>query len=548
MPTLNLNVKLLLNALLPLVLAIAVVVYVNMEMRQIQESGAEDVQLLLEVEQLNGGLVAAQLALSSYSGYMSGANASDAKEKVAKVGERIASLHSRLKIDEHADALQRIEHKYKELVEMFDKASKASDSTELKRQSIRTLGIVNDSYLLKDKVKSYYDQGLVRTNYVAGITFAVSAGLLLVSCLLSWYTVRRLTKPIRQLNAAALTIAAGDLTVDIIPARSRDEIGQLTESFRKVASSLRTLIDQIVTTSDRLAVSAGEISVRTDEMSQASRQIAETIQEVAVGTENQTYRVKDSEQAIIAMTGSVRNISSHAEKVSGLASEASDKASEGNNTIAATEGQMSAIRQTVQSLESVVARLGERSEHIGAIVSIITGLSLQTKILSLNAGIEAARAGEYGKGFAVVAGEIRKLADDSAESTSRIAELIEAIRSDLALALRSMGDVSREVATGMNAVQTAGGSFAHIREAVEQVVRKMEESTADIMTLVSGSEQVEQSVRVIAGIAEHSAAGTEEVSAATEEQLASVEDMLVAANLLRETAERLREQVHHFKH
>jgi methyl-accepting chemotaxis protein len=99
----------------------------------------------------------------------------------------------------------------------------------------------------------------------------------------------------------------------------------------------------------------------------------------------------------------------------------------------------------------------------------------------------------------------------------------------------------------MNAVQTAGGSFAHIREAVEQVVRKMEESTADIMTLVSGSEQVEQSVRVIAGIAEHSAAGTEEVSAATEEQLASVEDMLVAANLLRETAERLREQVHHFK-
>lgn len=544
----NLKVKLLLNALLPLVLAVAVVVYMNLEFRKIQAAGADDVQLLLEVEQLNGGLVAAQLALSSYSGHMSSANGFDAKEKVEKVGERIGALQSKLTLVEHTDILQRMERKYKELAGAFEKASKAGDSTEIKRQSIRTLGIVNDSYLLKNKVKSYYDQGIVRTMQVSNITFAVSAGLLVVTCLLSWYVVRRLIRPIRQLNAAALTIAAGDLTVDIQPSHSRDEIGQLTESFRKVASSLRTLIDQIVATSERLAVSAGEISVRTDEMSQASRQIAETIQEVAVGAESQTYRVKDSDDAIQAMTSSVRNISSHTGQASELAADASVKAGEGNDTIAATESQMEAIRQTVQHLESVVSRLGERSEHIGNIVSVITGLSHQTKILSLNAGIEAARAGESGRGFAVVAAEIRKLADNSADSTSRIAEMIGAIRSELTLALQSMSDVTREVATGIDAVHTAGGSFAHIREAVQQVVAKMEQSTADIGTLISGAEQVEQSVQVIAGIAEQSAASTQQVSAATEEQLASVEDMLVAANLLTETAERLRQQVNHFKH
>ncbi|RAV11770.1 methyl-accepting chemotaxis protein [Paenibacillus contaminans] len=543
----NLNVKLLLNALLPLVLAVAVVVYMNLEIRQIQDAGAEDVKLLLEVEQLNGGLVAAQLALSSYSGNMSGANAYDAVEKVKKVGEKISALRNKLTLAEHAGILERMEGKYKELFETFEKSSKAGDATEIKRQSIRTLGIVNDSYLLKNTVEKYYDQGLVKTTRVSNITFAVSAGLLIVTSLLSWYMIRRIIRPIRRLNAAALTIAGGDLTVDIEPSRSGDEIGQLTESFRKVASSLRSLIEQIVITSERLAASAAELSSRTDETSRASRQIAETIQEVAVGAESQTLRVEESAHAIEAMTDSVRNITRDAGKVAEFASDASGKAAEGNETIAAATGQMEAIRQTAQNLERVVARLGERSEQIGTIVSVITDMSNQTRILSLNAGIEAARAGEHGKGFAVVATEIRKLAGDSADSTSQIAELVEAIRGELGLALKSMGDVTREVASGIAAVQQAGGSFAHIREAVLQVAKKMEESAADIGTLVSGTEQVEQSVRIIAGIAEQSASGTQQVSAAAEEQLASMEDMLAAASLLTETAEQLRRQVNHFK-
>ncbi|WP_409342732.1 methyl-accepting chemotaxis protein [Paenibacillus sp. MBLB4367] len=543
----NLNVKLLLNALLPLVLAVAVVVYMNLEIKQIQDTGAEDVRLLLEVEQVNGGLVAAQLALSSYSGNLSGANAYDAVEKLKRVGERIDALQTKLTIAEQTAILSRMSGKFKELKAAFDKASSANDGTEIKRQSIRTLGIVNDSYLLKNEVEKYYDQGLVRTQEVSNITFFVSAGLLVITSLLSWYMIRRIIRPIRRLNAAALTLAGGDLTVEIEPSRSHDEIGQLTESFRKVASSLRALIDQIVHTSDRLAVSAEEMSVRTSETSQASRQIAETIQEVALGAENQTQRVEDSAHAIEAMTGSVRNITRHAEQVAELASDASVKAAEGNETMAATTGQMDAIRATVQSLESIVARLGERSEQIGNIVSVITDMSNQTRILSLNAGIEAARAGEHGRGFAVVATEIRKLAGESADSTSQIADLIEAIRSELELALQSMSEVTREVATGIGAVQTAGGSFAHIRDAVQQVAKQMEESAADIGTLVSGAEQVEQSVRVIASIAEQSASGTQQVSAATEEQLASVEDMLSAVTVLTETAEKLREQVHHFK-
>jgi methyl-accepting chemotaxis protein len=116
---------------------------------------------------------------------------------------------------------------------------------------------------------------------------------------------------------------------------------------------------------------------------------------------------------------------------------------------------MRLIHDTVQDLSKVIRGLGERSKEIGEIVAVITKISSQTNLLALNAAIEAARAGEHGRGFAVVADEVRKLAEQSAQSAQQISELITHIQKETLNAVQSMDQATKEVQSGLDVVDSA---------------------------------------------------------------------------------------------
>lgn len=159
------------------------------------------------------------------------------------------------------------------------------------------------------------------------------------------------------------------------------------------------------------------------------------------------------------MTEFAGRISSSAEKAAATADQTALMSLEGTKAIDKVSAQMQSINETVVSLSEAFKHLTERSNEIGNITEVITSIAEQTNLLALNAAIEAARAGEQGKGFAVVADEVRKLAEQSAQSAEQITRLITIIQNDTKQTMNSVISATGEVKEGLVVVHEAGGAF-----------------------------------------------------------------------------------------
>lgn len=367
---------------------------------------------------------------------------------------------------------------------------------------------------------------------VSGIAYAVS---------------RQITRPIVAVAAVANRISAGELTVEPLRIQTRDEVGQLSQSVNTMVDNLRTLIQQVNGTAADLAASAEQLSINAEHTSRATEQIATTIQEVAYGAEKQVKSVEESVTAIESVSMGVQQVAANAQQAAESSIAASDIAVEGNQVLQVVISQMQSIDHTVNDIADIVKRLGASSQEIGQIVQVITSIAEQTNLLALNAAIEAARAGEQGRGFAVVADEVRKLAEQSAQSAQQIEHLIATIQHESNQAVQFMERGTKEVALGLEVVNNAGKSFEQIQDAVTQVASQIQEVKAYSQQMSVGTEQVVELVRVIEEVAVNSADGTQNVSAATEEQLAAMEEVTSSAGSLAKIAEELQGHVSKFK-
>ena len=223
------------------------------------------------------------------------------------------------------------------------------------------------------------------------------------------------------------------------------------------------------------------------------------------------------------------------------------EANEGNESIQKVIQQMDKIHRSVDDTATVIQKLEERSKEIGQIIEVITDISDQTNLLSLNAAIEAARANEHGKGFAVVANEVKKLAEQSKESADQIASLIQEIQGDTAHAGMMMRKDINEVKLGISVVQETGEGFKRIQKSIDQVTSQIQEISAISEEMSASVEQVNTSMKQVDYVSKHTSANTQNVAASTEEQLASMEKITSSSSALSKMAEKLLRQIQQFK-
>lgn len=377
--------------------------------------------------------------------------------------------------------------------------------------------------------------------------FWMSLGAFAVAIVSGVVLAGRLSRPITAMSAAAKRVADGDLTGDEMSVNTRDEIEDLAGAFNQMTRNLRTLIQAVGSSSQQLAASTQELMASSQVTSQAAESITANIQDVATGSEHQVRIVTESSEEVGEMTKGVRYIADSADSVTTSALQATHKAEEGNQAIQTATKQMNLINQTMTDLSSRIQGLGERSQEISLIVETISGIAAQTNLLALNAAIEASRAGEEGRGFAVVADEVRKLAEQSSVSAKQITDLIRTIQHETELAVRSMETGTKEIASGMRVVQTAGHSFAEVRQSVEGVSGQIQSVNAAASQLAASTEQVINSMRSIAEVAQIASSGTQLVAASTEEQTASMQEISAAAETLARMAEDLNKMVLKFR-
>jgi len=398
---------------------------------------------------------------------------------------------------------------------------------------------VDKSAQLNDSNKTYFDAAVITVLSLTGIA-------MLLCVLIGWLITRSIVRPVREMQQLMAQAEAGDLTA-LGTYQSKDELGQLAQSFNRMMDGLRTLVRSVHETSLLLSASAEQLSASGEEARATTDQIAGTMQNVADGSELQMKQAEDGSRSIEELAIGVQRIAEHATTVVDSSVEAAKQAEQGTEAVRNAMGQMQSIAASVQTSAKAIELLNNRSQDIEQIVGVITGIAAQTNLLALNAAIEAARAGEHGKGFAVVADEVRKLAEQSEASTNQINDLVKSIQEDTVDSVSAMVKVTHEVEDGLTVMGTVNESFVSILQMVEGVADQIQDVSAVSEQMSAGSQEISAAVGEMVSIARDSSSHAQEAAAATEEQTAAMEEISDAANSLSEMAQELERLVGQFK-
>jgi methyl-accepting chemotaxis protein-2 (aspartate sensor receptor) len=340
-----------------------------------------------------------------------------------------------------------------------------------------------------------YSEELVGSARSQSATMAIVYVALAVVILAVWlgaflFMNRVVLRPLRAVSDSFDKIAAGDLTVRV-EVESTNEIGTLMAAVKRMQESLARTVTTVRRGVDEINVGSREISAGNTDLSSRTEEQAASLEETAASMEELASTVKQN--------------ADNARQANQLAASASDVAERGG----------SAVSEVVNTMQEISAS----SRKISEIVSVIDGIAFQTNILALNAAVEAARAGEQGKGFAVVAGEVRSLAQRSAQAAKEIKGLIE--------------DSVTKVGAGSQQVERAGATMQEIVASVKRVTDIMGEISAASEEQSSGIDQVNRAVS--------------QMDEVTQQNAALVEEAAAAAGSLQEQAQRLAEAVAVFK-
>lgn len=393
--------------------------------------------------------------------------------------------------------------------------------------------------------------GVCLGNNIEGSSFWITLASILalgtlIGVISSIINYRKFIRPIAKINIFLEDLAEGVMTHRM----DENEVGELKSIASMINHTVDTwngVIEKVNTASNEVTLNAQQLSTGSQQTNMATRHIAEIIEEVAAGAERQVEDVNNTSVVITQMAESLSQVGKNTELVTVNISDSLEKANRGSESITKVNEQMQSIHLHVIELSKVVKGLGQRSQEIGNIIEVISTIAAQTNLLALNAAIEAARAGEQGKGFAVVANEVRKLAEQSANSTLQISQLILQIQAETNKVVESMDVVNDEVTEGIQVVNESGNSFREIQRSVDSVTLQMEQVAAAIQQISAGSQQVTRSMDEITHVAKESAMSTQSVLASTEEQSASIEEVSLSTRKLTNMAEDLKELLTMFK-
>jgi len=348
-----------------------------------------------------------------------------------------------------------------------------------------------DAYVLARVPEAELLGPVNRAIRVATLAAAVAGGL--VALLVIVVVSRAIARPVRR--AADLLAEIADGRGDLarrMAVESNDEIGQLASAFNRFVTSLSELVRQVRASSESIATGSSQIAVGNLDLSQRTEEQASNLQQTAASMEQ--------------LTETVRRNADNAVTASGIVAGAADSAAHGGEV----------VRDVVRTM----AQITDSSRRIADIVGVVDGIAFQTNLLALNAAVEAARAGEQGRGFAVVAGEVRSLAQRSAEAAREIKSLI-------ATSVENVESGASRVADAGRAMDAIVDQVARAKALVGEISEVSLDQSQGIVQVGSAVQQLDQVTQQNAALVEESASAAESLKY----QAARLQELMAAFHM-----------------
>lgn len=386
----------------------------------------------------------------------------------------------------------------------------------------------------------------IATSTVKGSIFAM------VLCLIAAiFVTRKIVAPIISATDTVEKLGnldfSGDVSSDKKMLKRKDEVGVMLRSITELKNIIVKVMAEIRAYSESLGEAAEALKNSANESSTAAGQVETAITGIADGASSQAQETQSATENVIVMGKMIEQASTEVEQLGDNAADMHKASENAMSILAELEKINQKTMEAIHIIGEQTQKTNESAAKIKVATDMISEIAEETTLLSLNASIEAARAGEQGRGFAVVANQIQKLAEQSADATTQITEVISELVNDAQENVQTMDEVKEVMNQQSENVSQTEKAFKNVEKGIAESIESVEKITDKTRKLDEARAGVVDVVQSLSAIAEENAASAEETSASASEVGSIMEDVSQNANMLDEIAVKLNENVKRFK-
>ena len=474
----------------------------------------------VKIDNVNYGVVAMDI------------NFSEIEEYVNNIG--LLNTGYVLLVDENGDIL------------VDDKKDEVSTYTERIDGTPVTVSVV------RDEVTGWSLVGIVGNSEITNVTDKITNATLasavvafIIGIIIALVVSIIFTKEIKRVNTVMHAVSKGDFSKRI-EVKKKDEFGLLETSFNEMVDNVAGLIKNVEERSSVIIKASGNISDISKTTTETTNQVSEAIQSVSIGAAGQAESTNKASDEVEKLAQKLHETRTYVGDINNKSAQTQKLSNEGINIVDNLIGKGQKSIDNSKLSKNVVNEMISSIDKINFISNAITEITEETNMLSLNASIEAARAGESGRGFAVVADQIRKLAEQSQQSTDEIIKIVSEI-SDKSTLVEKTLDESDEIIMEQNkSIQDAKELFNNISESIDELTQGLHNIENLNAQMDDSRVEVVKRMEEVATISTETAAASEEVTASAEEVNATMQNLNQCTVELDEIAMSLKEAIEKF--